>query len=170
MTIKPAVPLGVAGHDNGAPGPAGRRLARRAGRADRAALEPRPLSVHPLDLAPDAGTALIDVGFLDTSLLITPVSFAVRTMGTLVTCVCLLLLFYTVESLERERSTRLAAIAYATPIRTGSLLLGKSIALAAVALAIVLAVGAGRGRSSLLIQQKVGVRASAVPAVLGAAR
>ena len=66
-------------------------------------------------------------------------------MGTLTTCLCLLLLFYTVESLERERSTRLAAIAFATPIRTGSLLLGKSIAMIAVALAIVVAVGSGRG-------------------------
>ena len=50
-----------------------------------------------------------------------------------------MLLFYTVETLERERSTRLAAIAFATPIRTASLLLGKAVALAAVALAVVLA-------------------------------
>ena len=61
-------------------------------------------------------------------------------MGTLTICLCLLLLFYTVESLERERSTRLAAIAYATPIRTGSLFLGKGVALVAVAMAITLAV------------------------------
>ena len=61
--------------------------------------------------------------------MVTPTSFAVRSMGTLTTCICLLLLFYTVESLERERSTRLAAIAFATPIRSGSLLLGKSVAL-----------------------------------------
>ena len=74
-------------------------------------------------------TALIDVGPLDTPILVTPVGFAVRAMGTLTTCSCLLLLFYTVESLERERSTGLAAIAFATPIRTGSLLLGKLVAL-----------------------------------------
>ena len=110
------------------PGLARRRLERRRNRAHRAAIEPGALSVHSLDLAPDRGTALVEVGFLDTSLLITPVGFAVRTMGTLITCLCLLLLFYTVESLERERSTRLAAIAFATPIRSGSLLLGKSIA------------------------------------------
>ena len=73
-------------------------------------------------------------------LLITPGTFAVRTMGTLAFCLCLLLLFYTVESLERERSTRLAAIAYATPIRTVSLFLGKGLAMLAVAMAIILAV------------------------------
>ena len=99
-------------------------------------------------------TALIEVGFLDTSFLITSVSFAVRTMGTLITCLCLLLLFYAVEALERERSTRLAAIAYATPIRGGSFLLGKSIALGVVALAVILALAAA-GLIVLAIQGKV---------------
>ena len=79
----------------------------------------------PLILLQTLGPALVAVGFLDTPLLITSGTFAVRTMGILTGCLCLLLLFYTVESLERERSTRLAAIAYATPIRTGSLFLGK---------------------------------------------
>ena len=99
---------------------------------------------------------MIEVGFLDTPLLITSGNFAVRTMGVLTTCLCLLLLFYTVESLERERSTRLAAIAYATPIRTGSLFLGKSIAMIAVGLAIILAVALA-GVIVLLIQRKVGL-------------
>ena len=75
----------------------------------------------PLILLQTVATALIEVGFLDTSLLITPVRFAVGTMGTLITCLCLLLLFYTVEALERERSTRLAAIAFATPLRSGGI-------------------------------------------------
>ena len=65
----------------------------------------------PLILLQTLGPALVAVGFLDTPLLITSGTFAVRTMGILTTCLCLLLLFYTVESLERERSTRLAAIA-----------------------------------------------------------
>ena len=69
---------------------------------------------------------------------------------------CLLLLFYTVESLERERSTRLAAIAFAAPIRTGSLLLGKLVALGVVAMAIVVAVALG-GIIAILIQGEVGV-------------
>jgi ABC-2 type transport system permease protein len=42
--------------------------------------------------------------------------------------VCLLLLFYTVESLERDRSTGLASIAYAAPVRSASLLFGKALA------------------------------------------
>ncbi len=110
----------------------------------------------PLLLLQTIVTALIDVGPFDTPLLVTPVSFAVRAMGTLTTCSCLLLLFYTVESLERERSTRLAAIAFATPIRTGSLLLGKLVALGALAVAIVAAVGVG-GIVVILIQGEVGV-------------
>src|SRR5262249_36537259 len=110
----------------------------------------------PLLLLQTIGTALIEVGFLDTSLLITPAAFAVRSMGTLATCLCLLLLFYTVESLERERSTRLAAIAHATPIRTGSILLGKVMALGVVALVVVLAVALG-GIIAMMVQGKVGL-------------
>ncbi len=109
----------------------------------------------PLILLQTLGPALVAVGFLDTPLLITSGIFAVRTMGTLVTCLCLLLLFYTVEALERERSTRLAAIAYATPIRTGSLFLGKAIAMTVVGLAIMLAVGLA-GIIVLLVQGTVG--------------
>ncbi|MGO9466096.1 MAG: ABC transporter permease/M1 family aminopeptidase [Isosphaeraceae bacterium] len=110
----------------------------------------------PLLVLQTVGTALIEVGFLDTPLLATPGTFAVRTLGALTTCLCLLLLFYTVESLERERSTRLAAIVHATPIRTESLLIGKSIALLAVSLAIASAVLIA-GIITILIQHKVGL-------------
>ena len=110
------------------------QVARR--RAHRAAIQPWTLPFIPLILLQTIGTSLVAVGSLDTPFLVTPGIFVVGAMGTLMTCVCLLLLFYAVESLERERSTRLAAIAYATPIRTGSLLLGKSVALATVALTI----------------------------------
>ena len=54
------------------------------------------------------------------------------------------------------RSTRLAEIAYATPIRTGSLFLGKGLAMLTVALVIVLA-AALAAVIVLLIQQKVGL-------------
>jgi hypothetical protein len=111
----------------------------------------------PLILLQTIGTAFVAVGFLDTPLLVTPGTFAVGTMGTLAICLCLLLLFYTVESLERERSTRLAAIAYATPVRTGSLFLGKAVAIMVVAFAIILSVAVG-GLIVLLIQGKVGLR------------
>src|SRR5262245_16750700 len=75
-------------------------------------------------------------------------------MATLATCLCLLLLFYAVESLERERLTRLAAILNATPIQGGSILLGKFTALGVVALAICLAVASG-GIIAMLMQQTV---------------
>jgi ABC-2 type transport system permease protein len=110
----------------------------------------------PLILLQTLGPALVAVGFLDTPILMTSGAFAVNTMGTLTVCLCLLLLFYMVEALERERSTRLAAIAYATPIRTGSLFLGKGLAVLAVALVIVMAVTLA-GAIVLLIQKKVGL-------------
>jgi hypothetical protein len=108
----------------------------------------------PLVLLQTIGGALIETGFLDTSFLVTPAGFAVRTMGMLATCTCLLLLFYAAESLERERATRLAAIVQAAAIRTGSILLGKVIALAVVAVLIILTVGLG-GVIAILIQGKV---------------
>jgi ABC-2 type transport system permease protein len=110
----------------------------------------------PLILLQTVGTSMLEVGFLDTPLLLTPGTFAVRTMGTLAFCLCLLLMFYLVESLERERSTRLAAISYATPIRTGSLFLGKGIAIVVVGLSIMLAVALA-GVIVLLFQRKVGL-------------
>ncbi len=108
----------------------------------------------PLLLLQTLVPALIQIGPFDTYLLVTPAAFAVGALRSLVTCLCLLLLFYAVESLERERSTRLAAIALATPIRTGSLLLGKLFALGVVALAIVGAVTLG-GIIAMLIQDEV---------------
>jgi ABC-2 type transport system permease protein len=110
----------------------------------------------PLLLLMTMSIALVESGFLDTSFLITPTRYAVNTMGTLATCSCLLLMFYTVESLERERTTRLAAILQAAPIRSGSVLLGKVTALAVVAAAIVLTVGLG-GVIAILVQQQVRV-------------
>jgi ABC-2 type transport system permease protein len=121
----------------------------------------------PLILLETLGPTLVAVGFLDTPLLITSGIFAVRTLGILTGCLCLLLLFYTVESLERERSTRLAAITYATPIRSGSLFLGKAIALVAVGLAVTLAVALA-GLIMLLIQRKVGLEMRPVLLVWGA--
>ncbi len=105
----------------------------------------------PLILLETLGTSLVQVGYLDTPILITSGSFAVTAMTPLSLCVCLLLLWYTVDSLERERSTRLAEIAHAAPIRTGSLLLGKAVALAAAGLAIVLAAGLA-GVIAILVQ------------------
>ncbi len=108
----------------------------------------------PLLLLLALGPALIEVGPFETFLLVTPSGYAVRSMRTLVTTLCFLLLFYTVESLERERSTRLAAIALATPIRTGSILLGKLVAMGAVALVTFMTI-AMSGVIAILIQGEV---------------
>ncbi len=70
----------------------------------------------------------VQVGAFDTVLLQTPGLLAAAAMNTLTLLVCMLLLFYTVESLQRERSTGLASIHYATPLRTASLLFGKALA------------------------------------------
>ena len=108
-------------------------------------------------------SALVDVGFLDTSLLVVPSGFAVASMGTLTTCLCLLLMFYGVESLERERKTRLGNILQAAPFRSGAVLLGKAVALIVVAAPIILAVALG-GVIAMLIQQQV--RPSITPFLL----
>ena len=84
----------------------------------------------------------VALGPFDTEVLVTPGYLAVKTLGYLSALLCPLLMFYTVESIERDRSTGLAAIALATPTSTPSLLLGKGAAngvLAAVVMAITFA-------------------------------
>ena len=89
----------------------------------------RPLSVRAADPAPDARHEPGRGRASSTRRCCSPrARFAVGAMNPLTTCVCLLLLFYTVESLERERHDAAGAIAIATPVRTGSILLGKALA------------------------------------------
>ena len=82
---------------------------------------------------------LVSVGAFDTPLLQTPGYLAVGNMNTLTLLICMVILFYTTESLQRERGTAMSAIAYASPVRTGALLAGKSVANALLGTAIVLA-------------------------------
>ncbi|HSU81216.1 MAG TPA: ABC transporter permease, partial [Thermoanaerobaculia bacterium] len=56
------------------------------------------------------GTTLLSLGPFQTELLVTPGLAAVRAMNVLSVLLCLLLMFYTAESLERESSTGLAAL------------------------------------------------------------
>lgn len=93
----------------------------------------------PLILLEVIGTFLVKTGAFDTPLLVTSGMAAVGSMNTLTLCVCLLLTFYTTESLERERARGLAPIYYATPVRSASILFGKSLANCAVAGVILLA-------------------------------
>jgi len=105
------------------------------GALDVARFEARELRYHPglylfapLILIQTMGTMLLAVGSFGTPLLQTPGLLAVGTMNTLTLLICLLIQFYTVESVQRDRNTGAAAMIYATPVRTASLLLGKSVA------------------------------------------
>jgi hypothetical protein len=66
----------------------------------------------------------------------------------------LVLLFYTVESLERERSTGISQILYATPLRTAALLSGKAIANSLIG-AVVLAASLAASAIAIAIQHTV---------------
>ena len=93
----------------------------------------------PLILLQIWSAATFAVGAFDTPLLLTSGGLAVSSMNTITLVVCLLLLFYTVESLYREMSTGFGSIVYATPLRTASLLFGKALANSVVGVVIVLA-------------------------------
>lgn len=93
----------------------------------------------PLVVLQVVSNALLALGAFDTPLLRTPGQLATTQMALLAAYVTLLLVFYGVESLERERSTRLNTIHDALPIPTGALLAGKALALGVVVGVIVLA-------------------------------
>jgi ABC-type transport system involved in multi-copper enzyme maturation permease subunit len=93
----------------------------------------------PIILLQVIGTAAFAVGAFDTPLLNTAGGIATGAMNTLTLLVCLLLLFYTVESLEREKNTGFGAMFYTTPIRTASILLGKALANSFVGIVVLLA-------------------------------
>jgi len=92
----------------------------------------------PLILVEVIASQLFALGAFDTPLLQTPGTMAVGCMNILTSLLCLLLMFYSVESLRREAAIGLSSIYYATPLRPLSLLLGKAIANTLVA-AVILA-------------------------------
>ncbi|HEV8577903.1 MAG TPA: ABC transporter permease subunit [Thermoanaerobaculia bacterium] len=100
------------------------------------------------------GSSLLALGAFQTELLITPGLTAVRSMNTLSLLLCLLLMFYTAEAIERERSTGLAALSYATPARTASLLFGKALANSAVGVLMAVATYLGSA-IAILIQGRM---------------
>jgi ABC-2 type transport system permease protein len=67
-------------------------------------------------------------GYFFSSILLTPGTAAMSGMSYLTVALGLLFLFYTVESLERERTTGIAPVFYATPVPTGAVVAGKVIA------------------------------------------
>ncbi|HZI89819.1 MAG TPA: hypothetical protein VFD83_05140, partial [Candidatus Polarisedimenticolia bacterium] len=92
-----------------------------------------------LILAQVLGNSLLAYGPFDTPLLVTPGTSAVTIAQQVTAWILPLLMFYTVESLERERATGLSQILYATPCRTNALLWGKAIANSIVALIVLAA-------------------------------
>ncbi|RKH41248.1 hypothetical protein, partial [Corallococcus llansteffanensis] len=90
----------------------------------------------PMLLVQMASQAAMAVGPFDTELLLVPGRFAVRSMNAASVLVCLLLMFYVVESLEREQASGFAPIHDALPVRTLSVLLGKALANGLVAVVL----------------------------------
>jgi ABC-2 type transport system permease protein len=99
------------------------------------------------------GNALIAVGPFGTNVLLTPGLLAVQTLNPLTLLLCLLLMFYTAESLERDRSTGLSALAWSAPIPTASILAGKVLANGLVGVAMAGATFIGCA-AALLVQGK----------------
>lgn len=132
--------------------------------------ELRQLIVHPaiylfvpLILLEAWGNVMIRQGFLETPILHTPGALAVALWNVLTLTVTLLLLFFTVEAFERERSTGLAPLYFSTPAPTAALLFGKTLAVSVVgALALVCAF---LGSWALLLWQQT-VPMNIVPFVL----
>ncbi len=157
-TVEPPIdrPLGTLGMTSRRPG-----LLAGAWRAARVELRelassPGLYIFVPLILLQTIGISLTAVGAFSTPLLSTPGTLAVSAMAPLTVMVCLLLLFYTTESILRERTVRLDAIAYATPVRTASLLIGKVIASAVVG-AVILLAALVADVTVLLVQGKVAI-------------
>ena len=99
--------------------------------------------------------SVIAVGSFDSRLLNTPGGMAEGQINTLSVLLCFLLLFYTVESLHKERSNRLHEIFAATPVGTGAALLGKTLGNSVMA-GFILIVTLVADAAILLYQQFIG--------------
>ncbi len=108
----------------------------------------------PIILFQALANALLAVGAFDTPVLLTPGTTAVAISNQITTLICLMLLFYTVESLERERTTGFSQVLYATPLHTAALLGGKALANSVVA-AVVLLASLAASAIALLVQHTV---------------
>jgi hypothetical protein len=89
------------------------------------------------------GGALSALGPFGTPVLLSSGLVAVSSMNPLTSLLCLLLIFYTAASLERDRMTGLAEISYAAPAPTAGVLFGRALANSAVAVAVMLAAFVG---------------------------
>ena len=97
---------------------------------------------------------LFTTGPFDSLLLHTPGGIAGDQLNTLNVLLCFLLLFYTVESLHKERSRRMHEIFGATSVGTGAVLLGKTLGNSVMA-GFILLVTLGADAVLLLYQRVV---------------
>ncbi len=86
------------------------------------------------------GTTMLDVGPFDAPVLVTPGLAATGSFNTLSLLVCLLMMFFLVESLERERSTGMAPLVYSAPGGTTAYLVGKVAGNSLAAVSVLVAV------------------------------
>jgi ABC-2 type transport system permease protein len=82
--------------------------------------------------------ALFTEGPFGTRLMLTPGRSAVGALDELTFSLALLLMFYTVEALRRERGTRLDSILYSHPISTRAVIFGKLLATSTVGVLVLL--------------------------------
>lgn len=97
----------------------------------------------PIILMQTLAQSTLRVGAFDTPLLQTSGTLAMGTMNMLTLLVCALLMFYVVESQQRERNTGLAPIYSATSASTAAIILGKTLANALIAVVILIAAWLG---------------------------
>ena len=97
----------------------------------------------PLILLQTIGTATFALGPFGSPLLLTSGTLAGSALNTLTLLITLLLLFYTVISLERERAVGLAELHAASPVRTAAVLAGKTLANSLVGVVVVIAAFVG---------------------------
>ena len=93
----------------------------------------------PLILFQVLTATVLAIGPFNSRILLTSGALAVSQLNTLNLLICFLLLFYTVESLHKERSRRLHEIFSATSVGTGAVLLGKTLGNSVMAAFILLA-------------------------------
>ena len=109
----------------------------------------------PLILFQTLSSTLGALGPFESRLLLTSGTVADRQLNTLNLLICFLLLFYTVESLHKERSRRVHEIFAATPVGTGAVLLGKTLGNSVMA-AFILLTALAADAAAIVSQQLVG--------------
>ena len=126
-------------HDDPAPRLLEERRRHRARRDPGSRGAARHVSLRAADPLPDAPDHAVRHRSLRFAHPAHAGAVAGRQLNTLNLLICFLLLFYTVESLHKERSRRMHEIFAATPVGTGAVLLGKTLGNSVMAAFILLA-------------------------------